>query len=70
MFHNVLTVEYMLKMKKYSNAHYTAGIFVNFALFLGCMIVSFMRIAYLHINDKSVVVRWAQNRFILPITSV
>ena len=35
MFHNVLTVEYVLKMKKYTNAHYTAGIFVNFSLFIG-----------------------------------
>ena len=70
MFHNVLTVEYMLKMRKYTNANYMAGIFVNFALFLGCMIVSFMRIAYLQINDGSVVVQWAQNRFFLLITSV
>ena len=70
MFHNVLTVEYMLKMRKYTNANYMAGIFVNVALFLGCMIVSFMRIAYLQINDGSVVVQWAQNRFFLLITII
>ena len=54
MFHNVLTVEYMLKMRKYTNAHYITGMFVNFALFLGCVIISLMRIIYLKINHGSV----------------
>ena len=49
MFHNVLIVEYVVKMKKYTNAHYTAGIFVNFSLFIGCVVVSFMRMIYLKI---------------------
>ena len=46
MFHNVLTVEYMLKVGRYTNANYTTGMFGNFGVFIGCMIVSFMRIIY------------------------
>ena len=56
MFHNVLTVEYMLKMRKYTNANYITGMFVNFALFIGCVIVSFMRLIYVKINPGSVAV--------------
>ena len=56
MFHNVLTVEYMLKKGKYTNANYTAGMFVNFALFIGCMIIGLMRMTYLKINHGSVAV--------------
>ena len=56
MFHNVLTVEYMLKMRKYTNASYAAGLFINFAILLGCVSLSFMKIIYLKINNGSVVV--------------
>ena len=58
MFYNVLTVEYMLKMRKYTNANYAAGLFINFTLFLGCIIISFMRIIYLNINNGSVAVSY------------
>ena len=56
MFYNVLTVEYMLKMRKYTNASYAAGLFINFAILLGCVSLSFMKIIYLKINNGSVVV--------------
>ena len=46
----------MLKMRKYTNANSTAGIFVNFVLFIGCLIVGLMRMTYLKINHGSVAV--------------
>ena len=56
MFHNVLSVEYMLKMKKYSTTHYILGLFFNFTLVISCTVVSFMRIIYLTLNPDSDVV--------------
>ena len=56
MFHNVLTVEHMLKMRKYTNANYLTGIFVNSAILIGCVVVSLMRIVYVKINHGSVAV--------------
>ena len=56
MFHNVLAVEHMLKMRKYTNVNYISGMFINFAIFIGCVIVSFMRIVYVKINHGSVAV--------------
>ena len=49
MFHDVFSIEYVLKMKKYTNAHYSAGIFVNFSIFIGCALVGLMRAIYLKI---------------------
>ena len=56
MFHNVLSVEYMLKMKKYSTTHYILGLFFNLTLVISCTVVSFMRIIYLTLNPDSDVV--------------
>ena len=57
MFHNVLSVEYMLKMKKYSAINYITGLFFNFSLVISCTVVSFMRTIYLTLNPDSDVVR-------------
>ena len=56
MFHNVLSVEYMLKMKSYSALHYITGLFFNFSLVISCTVVIFMRIIYLTLNPDSDVV--------------
>lgn len=52
MFHDVLTVERMLKMRKYTHANYIAGLFVNYHLFIGCAVISLMRMIYVKINGS------------------
>ena len=57
MFHNVLTVEHMLKLQRFSSTPYITKLIINSAIVFSCLILCLLQVVYIKLNPGSTVVR-------------